>query len=355
MGIGLIGRILLSPVSFVYGLAVNTRNLLYEAGLLKSTSFSNPIISVGNLSVGGAGKTPHVEYLIRLLQPYLQIGVLSRGYKRKSKGFRFVTRNDNVLQAGDEPLQYARKFNESVIAVSESRALGIPLMLKRYSGLQTIILDDAFQHLSVTPAINILLTPFDDLYTRDYLLPAGRLRENVSSAKRANIVVVTKCPKQEEEINQEAIITELQLEDYQQLFFSYYEYGKPYSFFEPLLRKNLEDLDDVILISAIANTSYLEQHLESKVKNIHKVEYEDHHLYSEKEIENLSRLFKQIESDKKCILTTEKDATRLELHFQQIHNSNLPIFVLPIEVHFHFNDKNQFDDLIKELLLNFKF
>ncbi len=350
-----LGRILLIPFSLVYGFIVHTRNLLYEAGVLRSTSFSTPVISVGNLSVGGAGKTPHTEYLIRLLAPYLQIGVLSRGYKRKSKGFRLVKRTDNVTQAGDEPLQYARKYPGVVVAVSESRALGIPLMLKSYPYLKTIILDDAFQHLSVKPALNILLTPYDDLYTDDYILPAGRLREGAKSANRANIIIVTKCPNNEQEIDQELVRKKLQIQDYQSLFFTDYVYGLPYFFFDPSKRVRIDDFDEIVLISAIANTSYLEHYMESKVNHIHNVEFEDHHLYTQKEIEDLRVLFDNIETNNKCIITTEKDATRLELLAPQIQALNLPIFILPIEVRFKFSDGEIFDQLIKSELLNFKY
>ncbi|MCL4153106.1 UNVERIFIED_CONTAM: hypothetical protein GTU68_053341, partial [Idotea baltica] len=168
--------------------------MFYDSGILKSTSFNVPVISVGNLSVGGAGKTPHVEYLIMLLQDYLNVAVLSRGYKRKSKGFRWVNRKDQVTQTGDEPLQFKRKFPETAVAVCESRNIGIPMMLQGKKDIQTILLDDAFQHRSVVPGLNILLTTYDEPYTRDYLLPSGRLREFRSSAKRADVIIVTKCP-----------------------------------------------------------------------------------------------------------------------------------------------------------------
>ena len=192
----ILGKILMAPFALLYGLSIGIRNTLYDSELVKSTQFSLPIISVGNLSIGGAGKTPHIEYLIRLLSPYINVSTLSRGYKRKTKGFRFIRPADTVLDAGDEPLMYARKHKGVVVAVGESRAIAIPQMVAKYPNLQTVLLDDAFQHRSIKPALNILLTTWDEPFTRDYLMPSGRLREWRSAYSRADIIIVSKCPKE---------------------------------------------------------------------------------------------------------------------------------------------------------------
>ncbi len=350
-----LGRILLSPFSLLYGMVVSARNMLYESGLLKSTSFSLPIISVGNLSVGGAGKTPHVEYLVKLLGPYLLLGILSRGYKRKTKGFRIVATNDNVLAVGDEPLQYKRKYPGLTVAVSESRALGIPQILKKHPYIRTILLDDAFQHRSVNPNVNILLTDYNHPYSRDFLLPAGRLREWRSSAERADIIIVSKCPFSSTDIDKTRIEDELNIGDHQQIFYTYYRYGQAYDLLNPKLRILPDNSRNVILLSAIANTKYLNQYLDSFNLRVKPMEYEDHHIYGKRDMENLVKVFENFgDPHDTIILTTEKDAMRLDMHRNYIIRQELPIFVLPIEVEFHFGEGSRFDDLIKSLLLDFK-
>ena len=188
-----ISIILLSPFALVYGVAMSIRRFLYETKLMRSSQFDVPTISVGNLSTGGTGKTPHIEYLIRLLQPYINVSVLSRGYKRKTEGFRMVQVDNTVLEVGDEPLQFKLKYPSVPIAVSERRAYAIPQMLYRHPDIQTILLDDAFQHLAVAPYFNILLTEYNFPFNKDFLLPAGRLRDWRKTAAKANVIVVTKC------------------------------------------------------------------------------------------------------------------------------------------------------------------
>lgn len=346
-------RILLSPFAIIYGLGIGIRNFFYDTGLLKSANFNIPVISIGNLSIGGAGKTPHVEYLIRALKEYTDIAVLSRGYKRKTKGFRFVELNHNALYAGDEPLQYKRKYRDIVVAVSESRAIGIPQILKTYPQTKVVILDDAFQHRAVNPTKNILLTQYDMPYSKDYLLPSGRLRENRSASQRADIVVVTKCPSNVGNVNIDEWREDLQLEERQKLFFSYYQYDNPYSFFNGQ-RLQLEDTTDILLISAIANTSYLLDYLSNITPNINHLDYEDHHLFTKQDIEYVNRVFTETANSKKIILTTEKDAMRLALFYNELAELKLPIYVLPVQVQFHFEGKNEFDNEIKDFLLNFR-
>lgn len=350
----ILGKILMAPFALLYGLSIGIRNTLYDSELVKSTQFSLPIISVGNLSIGGAGKTPHIEYLIRLLSPYINVSTLSRGYKRKTKGFRFIRPADTVLDAGDEPLMYARKHKGVVVAVGESRAIAIPQMVAKYPNLQTVLLDDAFQHRSIKPALNILLTTWDEPFTRDYLMPSGRLREWRSAYSRADIIIVSKCPKEITFDEKSKMIQEINPQGHQKIFFSYYQYGYPYNFYNPRQLIKLDKELDVILISAIANTNYLLSYLEDEVEDIHHMNYEDHHLFSDLDIEYIDTVYKNRHSSRKIILTTEKDAMRLDLHRKKLKDLNIPVFVLPTQVQFHDNEEETFDNDIKDFLLNFK-
>jgi tetraacyldisaccharide 4'-kinase len=345
-------RLLLWPFSVVYGISVGIRNALYEVELLRSTKFGLPVISIGNLSVGGAGKTPHVEFLINLLKPYVNLGVLSRGYNRSTKGFRFVNFNDNATLSGDEPLMYAKKYQDIVVAVCESRATGIPEMVKRFSNLETIILDDAFQHRSVLPDINILLTAFDNLYIDDYLMPMGRLRERRASAERADIIIVTKVPANLSFEKAKEITTKLSPLDYQNTYFTCYNYGNPYSFYDPKLNLDIRKLKSMVLLTAIANTSYLMSYLTTFDVTIKSLEYEDHRCFTEYDIKNIIDVYKSLgEDNSKILLTTEKDATRLAIHYETLVKEQINVFVLPVRVEFLFDQKEKFELEIKERLL----
>ncbi len=347
-------QILLSPLSILFGLGIILRNSLYDWGILKSASFNLPVIGVGNLTLGGAGKTPHVEYLIRLLSPYLQVATLSRGYKRKTRGYRLVRKGDNSLSVGDEPLQYFLKYPQVKVAVSESRSIGIPMMLSEHPGIQVILLDDSYQHLSVTPGLNILLTEYHAPYSEDILLPSGRLREWRSGADRADIIIVSKCPESIDSDASKAMKERLGIKSYQKLFFSKYIYGPPYHLINGS-RHLIRNFDSIILLTAIANESYLKSHIESLVPEVHTMTYEDHHVFSPHEISILKQQFEILSESKRTgIITTEKDATRLILHREYIQEHQLPILILPIQVQFLSDDGAQFDELIQEFLINFK-
>ncbi len=347
-------RILLWPFSVLYGIAITSRNLLYDIGIVKSTSFSIPIINVGNLSIGGAGKTPHVEYLLSSLMPYMNLAVLSRGYKRKTKGFRFASDADDASTIGDEPYLYYRKYPEVTVTVGESRTVAIPEMLKYKPDIQAVVLDDAFQHRSISPHLNILLTTFDAPFTRDSLLPAGRLREYRNGYSRAHIIIVTKCPEYLSSEDAENMVNELKPYPEQKVFFSRYEYNTLYGLFDTQSRLTLSEDMDVILISAIADTEYLHTYLENNVRNVYNLEYEDHHIFSEDEIDYLEKVFMETESENKIIITTEKDASRLSMLYTHIKKKSLPIFVLPIQVKIMMDGEKEFDGLVKASLLNFK-
>lgn len=347
-------RILLSPLALIYGLIISVVNFSYDIGLLKASRFSIPVIGVGNLSIGGAGKTPHIEYMIELLKDYVNVATLSRGYKRETKGFRLVQSSDTALTVGDEPLQYRRKYKDIVVAVSESRAYAIPQIIQNYPQTQTVLLDDSFQHRSVQPGLNILLTAYDSLFSEDFLLPAGRLREWRSGYLRADIIIVTKCPDIMTEEEKNKIISKIKPARHQKIFFSYYKYGYPYYFYDQTQKISLDEKLDVILLSAIANTDYLLQYLDKTVLSVHEIEYADHHIFDRHDIEKIIKVYQNVGDNRRIILTTEKDAMRLELHKELLKKNNIPVFILPTQVQFHFDEGKAFDNIIKQFLLDFE-
>ena len=345
-------RLLMAPFALLYGIGVAGRNMLYNIGFLKATSFSIPIISVGNLTVGGAGKTPHVEYLTSWLSQYIDVAVLSRGYKRSTRGFLEVGVHHRVEEVGDEALQYKRKFPMLGVFVSESRVLGVPKIIARQPQTQTILLDDGFQHRAIKPGLNILLTEFDHPFQQDYLLPMGRLREWRSGAQRADIIIVTKCPDHLSEQQKKEMFQALE-PGRQQVFFTYYRYAPLRHIFYPAMTVNLHSEMDVLVISAIAKTEYLLKYLEHKVSHVKSIEYEDHHQFTNYEVAQLKKQFDIMESQKKIIVTTEKDAVRLERHARFIQEEKLPIFVLPVFVAFH-GEEELFKRTVQNHLLEFK-
>ncbi len=346
-------RILLAPFSLLYGLGVSFRSFLYRKGYLRSVAFSIPVISVGNLSVGGAGKTPHVEYLIRLLRDYINVATLSRGYGRKSRGFKWVHRQMNADEAGDEPLQYKRKFEGIWVAVGESRTLAIPEMLSGQPDLQVIILDDAFQHLAIRPGLNILLSEYSYPFTTDWLLPSGRLREWRSGYKRADLIIVSKCPVDLTMDEARKLKESIDPTPNQQIFFSYYQYSSPYSYYDPrILLSSWEGLE-ILLVTGIARTDYLASYLEQLPIRFHQLEFTDHHAFTESDMERILKAFRQLPSEKKILLTTEKDAMRLEKFRNFLAIEQVPTYILPVQVAFHFDQGPDFDATIQSFLLAF--
>jgi tetraacyldisaccharide 4'-kinase len=347
-------RILLLPFSLLYGLGVSVRDFLYRQKLLQSVKFDLPVISVGNLTVGGAGKTPHIEHLIRLLQPYLNVATLSRGYRRKTTGYQNVQYWSKADQVGDEPLMFKRKYPEVFAAVNENRALGIPELLQHAPETQVVLLDDAFQHRGVTPGLNVLLTEFRRPFTRDWLLPSGRLREWRSAYRRADVIIVSKCPQDLHDDDRAKLLAEIKPFPSQQVFFSSYRYLQPYYALNATYKVDLQQDMSVLLVCAIANSDYLRDHLETQVGTVRVREFEDHHYFTEDDLNDIEKAFMDLPGGKKIILTTEKDAMRLELHRERLAQNRLPYFVLPVEVFFHGQDGARFDLLVKEFLLNFK-
>ncbi len=347
-------KILFFPISLLYGLGTYLRNFLYESGTYKSAEFDVPIISVGNLSVGGTGKSPHVEYLIMLLRPYLNLATLSRGYGRKTHGFRIVTPSDTAESVGDEPLQFKRKFQDVLVTVGEERMMAIPQIIGHAGHIQTILLDDAFQHLAVKPGLNILLTSFKRPYFKDFLLPSGSLREWRTGAKRADIIIVSKCPDTVTDTERQKYIQRIAPLPHQKVFFSKYQYGNPYYLYDGNRRIQLTKDLTVVLISGIAQPDYLIYHLESLVKETFIAEFADHHPFSSKDMDSIQALFNKVTGNKKIYITTEKDAIRLDAHRQYIIDHQMPIFILPAGVEFLFGQKEEFDGVVKDFLMGFK-
>ena len=348
-------KILLLPLAILYGIGVAIRNGFYAVGLLRGVSFSIPVISIGNLTVGGTGKTPHTEYLMRLLHEYLPIAVVSRGYKRETMGYLEVNPAHDASQVGDEPLQYKRKFPHIPVAVAESRSFAIPQLLRNHPPTRVILLDDGFQHLEVQPGLNILLTEYNRLYIHDWLLPVGRLREWRGGARRADMIIVTKCPDtlSQEEMN--TITTAVRKREDQQIFFSRYRYGNPYRMYRPIERIALRPELDILLVVAIAGTEYLMEYVSGLTENIRLLSYQDHHPFAESDIEEIEKHYRLMdESRERIILTTEKDAMRLDHHRELLMRLNLPIFILPVAVQFIGDRPDAFDEAIKAWLLNFK-
>ena len=303
----------LQPLSWLYGLGVRFRNTLFETGFLKSKSFTMPVISVGNITVGGTGKTPHVEYLIRLLQDHSRVAVLSRGYKRKSHGFRIADESSTAHTIGDEPFQIKQKFPKAIVAVDKNRVHGIESLNQQYPDIDVILLDDAFQHRYVKPGINILLVDYHRLIIYDTLLPAGRLREPLTGKNRADIVIITKCPKELKPMEYRVITKAMDLYPYQQIFFTSLEYGD----LIPLFNKeasavSLKTLRNhhVLLLTGIASPRQMKEDLSPMVSKLSMLSFPDHHAFDQKDIEEICSKFAKLPSPK-CIVTTEKDAARI--------------------------------------------
>ncbi len=343
-------RYLLIPFSFIYGAIVWIRNWMYDKKILKSSSFNFPLICVGNLAVGGTGKTPMVEYLIRLLKKDYKTATLSRGYKRKTKGFGIAEEDTTALEIGDEPMQFYKKFPDVTVAVGEERLVAIPQILQDRPETQLIILDDAFQHRSVQAGLNILLTEYKDLYTRDLPLPAGDLRDVRASAKRAQIIVVTKCKQHLSEEERQAIIEELDIKPYQKVFFTEIQYGKPYHLF---LNKEMDIPvgTDILLVCGIANPGPLKDFLAKHFRSYDMVRFSDHHIFNTDDLNEIKRQFEKIKSSNKIILTTEKDGVRMKKFENDL--VDFPLYVIPIQHHFLFDEAESFNREVLDFIKSF--
>jgi tetraacyldisaccharide 4'-kinase len=344
-------RILLLPFALVYWFAITVRNWLYDRNFSHSASFGLPVICVGNLSVGGTGKSPMVEYLVEILKDKFRVATLSRGYKRKTKGYTLANDNSTALEIGDEPMQFHLKFPGVTVAVGEQRLEAIPQLLDDKPETQVIILDDAFQHRAIKAGLNILLTEHDNLFTRDFYLPTGDLRDLKSNYKRAEIIVVTKCPPDLSGEDRNKIINEINPLPKQSIFFTKIQYGEPYHI---ATKKNtiFPEKKEVLLVSGIANPRPLKKLLEDYSEVYYMMQYADHHIFTIDDLNDIKKRFSSIEAKDKIILTTEKDAVRL-VKFNNAINE-LPLYVLPVRHRFLFGGDKQFNELINEFIQNFR-
>lgn len=343
-------RIFLFPLSLVYGFGVWVRNLCFDIGLLPSEEFGIPVISVGNLNTGGTGKTPHVEYLVRLLQEQYTIAVLSRGYKRKTKGFLLAKNGHTVLDLGDEPLQMHKKFPDIFVAVHERRRKGIKKLLTDYPQINLIILDDAFQHRYVRAGLNILLTGYYNPFFRNFLLPAGQLREAKHRAKRADALIVTKTPYVFSPLDRRYFLQQLRRYRLQRVFFSRYGYRNMVPLTEDTQPEAPEKIKTIFLLTGIARPEALEEHLKTRCKELFVHRYPDHHAFTEGNMKKLRQHFDKTISHCKIVVTTEKDSMRLRKQELCRHLSGIPVYYLPVRVVFQGKDKKRFDHMVYRFL-----
>ena len=327
------------------------RNFLFDKKIFKSSSFNFPIICVGNLATGGTGKTPMVEYLVRLLKDQYKPATLSRGYKRKTKGFAIAGERTTAIDIGDEPMQFHEKFPDVTVAVGEERLVAIPQLLQDRPATDVIILDDAFQHRSVRAGLNIILTEYKNLYSRDLMIPAGDLRDVKASRVRADIIIVTKCKPDLNEKEKAALTKELRLFPHQKIFFTEILYAQPYHLFNRA-KKDFGAGTNLLLISGIANPKPMKEFLTAHVHSYDMLRYPDHHIFTSTDLKDIKKHFKRIHSEDKMILTTEKDGVRLRKFETEL--SDMPVYVLPLQQHFLFNEEAVFNKIVVDFIESFQ-
>jgi tetraacyldisaccharide 4'-kinase len=340
-------RLLLLPFSLVYGAVIVMRNAAYDSRLFKVHKFNIPVISIGNLAVGGAGKSPMAEYLIQLLSQQYKIAVLSRGYGRQTKGFIEVKKNLTVNEAGDEPLQFKRKFPSITVAVSENRAAGIERL---QASNDVIILDDTFQHRSVQAGLSLLLYDYNNIFGPQFILPAGNLREPSWGRKRADIIVVTKTPAKFTGDIRENVTSQISPYGHQEIFFSYLEYADLIGLGNrnTLSLSSITAQTEIILLTGIANPFPLLNELKSHTRNIIHHNYPDHHNFSTKNIVKLANAWSALKATTKLIITTEKDAQRLRSPELNELLKDLPVYYLPVTAKIHKPEEEQFNQIIQQ-------
>ena len=350
-------HIILYPFALLYGIVTGIRNWMFDQGLLSSTTFNIPTISVGNLSVGGTGKTPHVEFILSIVKNDWKTAVLSRGYKRKTKGFILSESKSNSQTIGDEPFQIFQKFPDVTVSVDEKRVHGVNKLLELVPGLQLVILDDAFQHRYIQTGLSILLTDYSNLYSRDMLLPAGGLREWKSGSTRANIIVVTKCPEDMKPIEMRLYESELKPENNQFLFFTCFKYDELIPVFpaseheEWTFQKIKETNAYVLLVAGIVSPEPIIEKLTKYTINVKTLFFEDHHTFQSKDFIQINKQFEALSLTDKILIVTEKDAARL------VSNTNFPealkarTFALPIRVEILHDQETLFIQKIKNYVV----
>lgn len=345
-------RVLLLPFALLYGVAVSVRNKLYDKGYFKSATFNFPLVCVGNLAVGGTGKSPMVEYIVRLLHNDFKIATLSRGYKRKTKGYVLANERTTALEIGDEPMQFHVKFPDVTVAVGEERLDAIPQLLHDRPDLQAIVLDDAFQHRIIKAGLNILLTEYSNLFTYDIFLPTGDLRDAKASYHRADIIIITKCPADLSIEKKRKAIRDIVPLPHQKVFFTTIEYGTPYHIISKE-EKNITGKDEILLVCGIANPLPLKEYIFNHAETYYQQDYSDHHIFTIDDLKEIKRKYEKIEASSKFILTTEKDSMRFFKFNTEI--VDLPLYVLPIRHKFLFDEGRYFDEIVTGFIRNFKF
>ena len=326
----MIKKILFWKLSIQFSFVTTIRNFLYNVGVIKSHQFNIPIISIGNLVLGGSGKTPTTEYLIRLLSNKYKVAVLSRGYGRKSKGFIIADSNSDPSLIGDEPMQYYRKFNNIIVCVDSNRVRAINKLINSNLNPELILLDDAYQHRKVRPKLSILLSEYSKLYSQDYVFPLGNLRESRGSANRADIIIVTKCDKNLNKNDKINITNKLNLNKEQRIYFSYIEYSNMvYSKEEKKLLDEFKN-KNFTLVTGIADSTHIVSYLKNNGYNFNHISFNDHHNYLQSDIMALNT--------NELIITTEKDYVKLCNRIQS------KLFYLPIE--FVVDHMQEFNDEI---------
>lgn len=341
-------RVFMLPFAAFYGIATWIRNLLFDVGAISSKKFPIPVISIGNLNTGGTGKSPHIEYLAKLLSMQYNIAILSRGYRRKTRGFLQVLPTHQSTDVGDEPLMFSLKFPQMIVAVAESRAKGIEEIMKRFPEVNLILLDDAFQHRFVKPTLNILLTEYHRSFTEDSLLPYGNLREAKRGASRADILVVTKTPKIFPIMARKYFLEKLQSYKFSQVFFSSIHYGSWIHIKDgaaPDMNYNT-----LYLATGIAQTYVLEEYLRGQCRELIVNKFSDHYQFKEEDLKRIRAEFGNIIGMQKAIVMTEKDYMRLkDVNLARIIH-DLPVFYIPMHIVLHKNSGHQFDEFVTDFL-----
>jgi tetraacyldisaccharide 4'-kinase len=353
-----LSRPFLLPFCILYGLAIWIRNLLFDIHILPSRKFKLPVISLGNITVGGTGKTPLVEYLVRLLGDDYRIALLSRGYRRKTRNFVLADSTSGVSDIGDEPLQMKLKFPDVYVAVSHNRVLGIKILKKSIPKLDLVILDDAFQHRYVIPGLSILLIDYNRPVFNDFLLPAGNLREPARHSKRAQILIISKCPEHISLHERSDFIAQLKITSEQSVFFTTYRYETPVPVFpdkhglhEPVPIHHFQKYHSAaMLVTGIANPGPFREFLQQNLFLADELSFPDHHAFTLKDIAHIRNRYSRVPQSRKCIIVTEKDAVRLrELNIPD-REFRKSFYYLPIRVHFLAQGEKTFIKLIHRFL-----
>lgn len=322
---------LLLPFSGLYALGASLRNRLYDKGIFKAASFDIATIGVGNLVMGGTGKTPMTEFLLMLFKEEYKLAILSRGYGRKNSGFRMAEKTDSSEEIGDEPFQYKQKFPDTAVYVGEDRVMSIPEILGIDPETNMILLDDVMQHRALAPHVMIMLTTWDRPFYNDHFFPSGQLRDGREQAGRADLVIVSKCPETLSPKEKKQWKDQWNFEAHQQVFFAGLKYQHPYSFWEPQKKIALEKVSSIFVFGGIAKLEPLLDYLKSKCESVKHIHFSDHHYFKQSDLDKI------IDQAKDCemILSTEKDAARLALVKEQMVRTDWPLFILPVEMDFN--------------------